>query len=81
MDIQLTEFENSSLIVLLIMINNLINHYRCNFLLPISKIDENMKRAHKRDAINKGKFWFKVKNFIKEPEDISENLCSGVKAS
>jgi len=51
MDIQLTDFENSGFIVLLGMINNVINHFDLDFIMPISKIDENMERAHYIDAL------------------------------
>jgi glutamate--cysteine ligase catalytic subunit len=51
MDIQMTDFENAAFIVLLGMINNVINHFDLDFIMPISKIDENMERAHYRDAI------------------------------
>jgi len=51
MDIQLTDFENSALIVLLGMIINVINHYDVNFMMPISSIDENTDRAHIRDGL------------------------------
>jgi glutamate--cysteine ligase catalytic subunit len=60
MDIQLTDFENASLIVLLGMINNIINHFDLDFIMPLSKIDENMERAHMRDAASTQKFWFKI---------------------
>ena len=60
MDIQLTDFENAALIVLLGLVNNIINHFDLDFLMPISKIDENMERAHKVDAVIKEKFWFKI---------------------
>jgi len=50
MDIQLTDFENAALIVALTMILNVINEYDVNFIMPISKIDENMDRAHLREA-------------------------------
>ena len=53
MDIQLTDFENTCLIVLLGLITNVCNHLDVNFMLPISLADENMARAHKRDAIFK----------------------------
>lgn len=51
MDIQLTDFENAALIVLNGMIVNLINNFDLDFIMPISKIDENMDRAHKRNGI------------------------------
>ena len=46
MDIQLTDFENSALIVLMGMIVNIINNFDLDFIMPISLIDENMERAH-----------------------------------
>lgn len=50
-DIQMTDFENSAFIVLLGMINNIVNHFDLDFIMPISKIDENMDRAHLLDAV------------------------------
>ena len=47
----MTEFENSCLIVLLLMIQNVLNHFDVDFVMPISLIDENMNRAHGREAI------------------------------
>ena len=59
MDIQLTDFENSAMIVILGMILNVINNYDVDLIMPISKIDENMERAHIRDGLLTQKFWFK----------------------
>ena len=59
----MTDFENSALIVLLGMIVNICNHYNLDFIMPVSMIDENMERAHKRDAILNEKFWFKTRIF------------------
>jgi len=53
MDIQLTDFENTCLIVAMGLIINVINHFDVNFILPISMSDQNMARAHYRDAILK----------------------------
>ena len=63
MDIQLTDFENTCLVVFLGLIVNVCNTMNVNFLLPITMADENLKRAHKRDAILKEKFWFNVNCF------------------
>jgi glutamate--cysteine ligase catalytic subunit len=54
----LTDFENTCLIVALGLIVNVINHFDVNFIIPITLSDENMKRAHYRDAILNQKFWF-----------------------
>ena len=51
MDIQLTDFENTCLIVTLGLIVNMINHFDVNFIMPVSMVDQNMDRAHKRDGI------------------------------
>lgn len=60
MDIQMSDFENSAMIVCLGMINNIINHFDLDFIMPISMIDENMERAHLKDAASAQKFWFKT---------------------
>lgn len=65
MDIQLTDFENTCLIVAIGLIVNMINHYDVDFIIPITLADENMKRAHYRDAILDQKFWFNT-NSIKK---------------
>ena len=68
MDIQLTDFENAALIVTLNMILNVVNEYDVNFIMPISKIDENMNRAHLREAAFKQKFWFRT-NILPDKEN------------
>lgn len=42
------------------MIANIVNTFDLDFIVPISLIDENMKRAHIRDGITQVKFWWKV---------------------
>ena len=60
MDIQMTDFENTCLIVLMGLIVNVVNHFNVDFIIPISQADANMERAHYRDAILDQKFWVKV---------------------
>jgi glutamate--cysteine ligase catalytic subunit len=47
------------MIVTLGMILNVVNNYDVNFIMPISKIDQNMDKAHTRDGLLTQKFWFK----------------------
>jgi glutamate--cysteine ligase catalytic subunit len=68
MDIQLTDFENTCLIVLMGLITNVINHFNVDFILPISYADANMQRAHYRDAILNQKFYFKT-NCLRDPDN------------
>jgi len=60
MDIALTDFENSALAIAVGMIANVVNTFDLDFVLPISLVDENMKRAHNRDGLLNTKFWWKV---------------------
>ena len=62
MDIQLTDFENAAMTILLGLIVNVVNNYDVDFIMPISMIDTNMDRAHKKDGLLTEKFWFKTSN-------------------
>ena len=70
MDIQLTDFENTALTVMVGMIANIVNTYDLDFILPISLVDENMKRAHVRDGLTEIKFWWKIPT----PEQVKTGL-------
>eukprot|EP01127_Copromyxa_protea_P000678 TRINITY_DN10581_c0_g1_i1.p1 TRINITY_DN10581_c0_g1~~TRINITY_DN10581_c0_g1_i1.p1 ORF type:complete len:614 (-),score=139.19 TRINITY_DN10581_c0_g1_i1:23-1864(-) len=65
MDLQFTDFENAAFSVFICLLTHAIRNQRPNFYLPISKVDENMLRAHARDAVLEQKFWFR--------KDISSN--------
>ena len=64
MDVQLTDYENAALTVATGMLVNMLNEFKLNFLLPISKVDENMDRAHELDAIINKKFWWRTDLFV-----------------
>ena len=72
MDIQLTDFENTCLIVILGLLTNVINHFDVDFIMPITLCDENMKRAHYRDALINQKFWFKT-NYVRDKNNYKTN--------
>jgi len=74
MDIQLTDFENTCLIVALGLLVNVINHFDVNFIMPVTKVDENMDRAHKRDSILNQKFWFNVNSIKQSNFEITTNI-------
>ena len=63
------------MIVTLGMIHNVINNLNVNFIMPISKIDENMERAHNVDAVLKEKFWFRT-NIVADEK--SYNACEAL---
>ena len=65
-EVQLTDFENAAIVCFVVLLTRVILSYKLNFLIPISKVDENMKRAHRKDAVLREKFWFR-----------SDFLCDG----
>ncbi|XP_035659867.1 glutamate--cysteine ligase catalytic subunit-like [Branchiostoma floridae] len=58
-EVQLTDFENAAYVVFIVLLTRVILSYNLNFLIPISKVDENMQEAQKRDAVRQGLFWFR----------------------
>ena len=69
MDIQLTDYENTALIVALGMITNVLNNFDVDFFLPISLVDVNMERAHARDGLLTQKFFWKTNNLHSDSFD------------
>ena len=67
MDIMLTDFENAAMTVVTGMLVNLINDFDLDFIMPISLVDENMHRAHLKNAVQEQKFWFKTTIFPEGP--------------
>uniref|UniRef100_A0A8C9DDY2 Glutamate--cysteine ligase n=1 Tax=Prolemur simus TaxID=1328070 RepID=A0A8C9DDY2_PROSS len=59
MEVQLTDFENSAYVVFVVLLTRVILSYKLDFLIPLSKVDENMKVAQKRDAVLRGMFYFR----------------------
>ena len=70
-DLQITPFENSSIIHLVINLYNLIIKNKCNFIIPITKVDENYENGYEIDAINTKKFWWRINCF---DEDKTKNI-------
>jgi len=59
MEIQMTDFENAAFTVFIVLVSRVILYFGLNLYVPISKVDENMIRAQKRDAVNNQKFHFR----------------------
>ncbi|XP_075235916.1 glutamate--cysteine ligase [Lycorma delicatula] len=58
-EVQLTDFENAAIVCFVVLLTRVILSYHLNFIIPISKVDENMTKAQKRDALKKELFWFR----------------------
>jgi hypothetical protein len=55
----LTDFENAALAVFIVLLTRVIISYKLNFLIPVSKVEENMKEGQKRGAAQTGQFYFR----------------------
>ncbi|XP_050432479.1 glutamate--cysteine ligase catalytic subunit [Adelges cooleyi] len=58
-EVQLTDFENAAIVCFVVLLTRVILSYQLNFIIPISKVDENMRNAQKQSAAQKEKFWFR----------------------
>ena len=59
MEVQLTDFENAAFTVFIVLASRVILYFNLNLYLPLSKVDENMRRAQKVDALRTEKFYFR----------------------
>ena len=59
MEVQLTDFENAAFTVFVALLSRAILFFDLNLYIPISKVDENLGIAHKRDAVRTEKFFFR----------------------
>ncbi|XP_025829413.1 glutamate--cysteine ligase [Agrilus planipennis] len=69
-EVQITDFENAAIVCFVVLLTRVILSYQLNFLIPISKVDENMQRAQKRNACREEKFWFRknITTCVSPPE-------------
>lgn len=75
MEVQLTDFENAAFTVFTVLITRVILAFDLALYIPLSKVDENMKRAEQVDAVNKQKFYFR--QFL-SPPDMTDPLIAEV---
>ncbi|KAJ8603468.1 hypothetical protein CTAYLR_005098 [Chrysophaeum taylorii] len=59
MEVQLTDFENAAFAVFAVLVTRVILAFDLNLYVPLSRIDANMRRAMRRDAAIKAKFFFR----------------------
>jgi len=74
MDLQITDFENAAYVIFVVLLTRVILTYKLNLLIPLSKVDENMKEAEKRDAVHACKFWFR-KDIITQSSPPEADKC------
>ncbi|CAH1772328.1 unnamed protein product [Owenia fusiformis] len=74
-EVQLTDFENAAFVVFIVLMTRVILSFNLDFLIPISKVDENMETSQKKDAAVNGKFWFKKDPFTRETPPECATKC------
>ncbi|CAG2119320.1 unnamed protein product [Medioppia subpectinata] len=70
MEIQMTDTQNAAFSVFVILLSRIVLKYKLNFIIPMSKIHQNITTALKRDAINRCKFWFRKDIFTQNTPQI-----------
>ena len=74
MEVQLTDFENAAFTVFVVLATRVVLSFDLCLYLPLSKVDENMQRAHSVDSVNKQKFFFRK---VLAPLASDDELTSG----
>jgi hypothetical protein len=59
MEVQLTDLENAAFTVFVVLVTRVILAFDLNLYIPLSKVDENLKRAHKRSAVTGQRFFWR----------------------
>lgn len=72
MEASLTDYENAAFSIFTVLLSRIISAYELNFYVPISLVDENMARAHERDAVLNRKFHFRTDPSADGPDDRGE---------
>ena len=58
MEVMLTDFENAAFTVFAGLLCRAVLFFKLELYMPMSRVDENMRRAERRDALRREKFWF-----------------------
>jgi len=75
MEVQMTDFENAAFSAFIVLITRVLLVFDLDFLVPLSKVDANMKRAHAVNSLNTEKFWFRSHVLpSRKPQDASEEM-------
>lgn len=59
MEIQLSDFENAAFVVFIVLITRVLSAFDLNMYIPLSKVDQNLQTAQKRDAVLNSSFYFR----------------------
>ncbi|KAJ3391929.1 hypothetical protein HDU84_005077 [Entophlyctis sp. JEL0112] len=63
MEIQLTDFENAAYSIFVVLLTRTILSFDLNLYMPLTKVDVNMSRGQKQNAVLEQKFYFRKNVF------------------
>eukprot|EP00301_Raphidiophrys_heterophryoidea_P000610 c10305_g1_i2.p1 GENE.c10305_g1_i2~~c10305_g1_i2.p1 ORF type:complete len:666 (+),score=149.06 c10305_g1_i2:66-2063(+) len=72
MELQITEFENAALAIFSSLLMQTVHHFHLNLYIPISKVDQNMRRSQSQKAVLLHKFF--VRRHILPPGDANRSF-------
>lgn len=74
-EINISSYENAAMGTFLTLFSLLVYKYDFNTIIPMSKVDENFRKANLNDAVIKEKFWFKTNGLSTES---ATHLCGAL---
>lgn len=74
LEVQLTDFENAAFAIFTVLLSRCVLAQRHNFYLPMSLVEENLRRAQQRDAVLTQKFFFRRNCLSDAPETADAQL-------
>jgi glutamate--cysteine ligase catalytic subunit len=78
LEVQLTDFENAAFAALVVILSKTILARGYNFMIPMSYVHENMRRAQKKDAVLTQKFWFSANSARQLMSDADQSKTKSV---
>lgn len=73
MEVQLSDFENAAYTVFIVLLTRVLLMFDLDLRMPLSKVDENMKRAHSREPVKNETWWFR-KDVTHDTELVGDEL-------
>lgn len=83
MEVQLTDFENTAFSIFIVLLSRAIMSFGLNLYMPISKVDQNMHVAQKRNAARTERFYFRKNLYTSEsrPGTRTNSVTSSARSS
>jgi glutamate--cysteine ligase catalytic subunit len=73
-ELQITPYENAAIASFVLLLYKMSYRFNYNFIIPITKVDENIKRSYLNDAVTKQKFFFRTNFLLKDYKKKSNNV-------